>query len=54
VERGQRPASGSALGDADAPDLDLDPADLSSDPFYLDELAHDPLAFTSAVRTRLR
>ena len=30
-----------ALGDADAPDLDLDPADLSSDPFYLDELAGD-------------
>lgn len=29
-------------------DLALDPADLSSDPFYLDELEHDPLAFTSA------
>jgi hypothetical protein len=41
-----------ALGDADAPDLDLDPADLSSDPFYLDELAHDPLAFTSAAGAR--
>jgi alpha-beta hydrolase superfamily lysophospholipase len=41
-----------ALGDADAPDLDLDPADLSSDPFYLDELAHDPLAFTSAADAR--
>lgn len=27
--------------------IDLDPADLSSDPFYLDELANDPLAFTS-------
>jgi alpha-beta hydrolase superfamily lysophospholipase len=35
-----------ALRDADASDLDLDPADLSSDPFYLDELAYDPLAFT--------
>ena len=35
------------LGDGD--DLDLDPADLSSDPFYLDELAYDPLAFTSAT-----
>ena len=41
-----------ALGDADAPDLDLDPADLSSDPFYLDELAYDPLAFTSAAGAR--
>ena len=38
-----------ALGEADAPDLDLDPAGLSSDPFYLDELEHDPLAFTSAA-----
>ncbi|GAA4396349.1 alpha/beta fold hydrolase [Tsukamurella soli] len=28
--------------------LDLDPAALSSDPFYLDELENDPLAFTSA------
>lgn len=27
--------------------LDLDPADLSSDPFYLDQLETDPLAFTS-------
>jgi len=32
--------------------LDLDPADLSGDPFYLDELAHDPLAFTSAAGGR--
>ncbi len=37
--------------DADA-GLDLDPADLSADPFYLDELAHDPLAFTSAAGGR--
>jgi alpha-beta hydrolase superfamily lysophospholipase len=41
-----------ALGEADAPDLDLDPAGLSADPFYLDELAHDPLAFTSAAGAR--
>ena len=41
-----------ALGEAGAPDLDLDPADLSADPFYLDELAHDPLAFTSAAGAR--
>jgi alpha-beta hydrolase superfamily lysophospholipase len=41
-----------SLGDADAPDLDLDPADLSGDPFYLDELAYDPLAFTSAAGAR--
>jgi alpha-beta hydrolase superfamily lysophospholipase len=27
--------------------LDLDPDGLSSDPFYLDQLEHDPLAFTS-------
>jgi alpha-beta hydrolase superfamily lysophospholipase len=32
--------------------LDLDPADLSGDPFYLDELEHDPLAFTSAAGAR--
>jgi alpha-beta hydrolase superfamily lysophospholipase len=38
-----------ALGDDDAEELALDPADLSSDPFYLDELAYDPLAFTSAA-----
>jgi alpha-beta hydrolase superfamily lysophospholipase len=30
-------------------DLALDPSDLSSDPFYLDELENDPLAFTSAA-----
>jgi alpha-beta hydrolase superfamily lysophospholipase len=41
-----------ALGAPGAPDLDLNPADLSSDPFYLDELAHDPLAFTSAADAR--
>jgi alpha-beta hydrolase superfamily lysophospholipase len=41
-----------ALGDPDAPDLDLDPVGLSSDPFYLDELAYDPLAFTSAAGAR--
>jgi alpha-beta hydrolase superfamily lysophospholipase len=29
-------------------DLSLLPADLSADPFYLDEVANDPLAFTSA------
>lgn len=29
-------------------DLDLDPAALSSDPFYLDQLENDPLAFASA------
>lgn len=39
------------LGEADG-GLDLDPADLSSDPFYLDELEHDPLAFTSAAGAR--
>jgi alpha-beta hydrolase superfamily lysophospholipase len=32
--------------------LDLDPADLSADPFYLDELTHDPLAFTSTDGAR--
>jgi pimeloyl-ACP methyl ester carboxylesterase len=41
-----------ALGDDDAAELDLDLADLSSDPFYLDELAYDPLAFTSAAGGR--
>ena len=41
-----------ALGDDDAEELGLDPADLSSDPFYLDELAYDPLAFTSAAGER--
>jgi len=29
--------------------LSLDPAELSADPFYLDELENDPLAFTSAT-----
>ena len=38
-----------ALGDDDAAELSLDPADLSSDPFYLDELTYDPLAFPSAA-----
>jgi len=33
----------------DAAGISLDPADLSSDPFYLDELTYDPLAFTSAA-----
>ena len=32
--------------------IDLDASDLSSDPFYLDELAFDPLAFTSAAGGR--
>ncbi len=41
-----------ALAGDDAAELALDPADLSSDPFYLDELAHDPLAFTSAAGGR--
>jgi pimeloyl-ACP methyl ester carboxylesterase len=41
-----------ALADDDAAELALDPADLSSDPFYLDELAYDPLAFTSAAGAR--
>ena len=41
-----------ALGADDAAELALDPADLSSDPFYLDELAYDPLAFTSAAGAR--
>ena len=30
-------------------ELSLDPADLSADPFYLDEIQNDPLAFTSAA-----
>jgi alpha-beta hydrolase superfamily lysophospholipase len=38
-----------ALGEGGDGDLDLDPADLSTDPFYLDELENDPLAFTSAA-----
>ena len=41
-----------ALGEDDAAELALDPADLSSDPFYLDERAYDPLAFTSAAGAR--
>jgi alpha-beta hydrolase superfamily lysophospholipase len=32
-----------------AGELSLDPADLSADPFYLDEIQNDPLAFTSAA-----
>jgi alpha-beta hydrolase superfamily lysophospholipase len=41
------------LDDPDADGgLDLDPAGLSADPFYLDELEHDPLAFTSAAGGR--
>lgn len=35
------------LLDTDGP-LDLEPEELSSDPFYLDQLDNDPLAFTSA------
>ena len=41
-----------ALAGDGAAELALDPSDLSSDPFYLDELAFDPLAFTSAVGGR--
>src|SRR5690242_9220396 len=41
-----------ALGDDSAPDLDLDPAGLSADPFYLDQVAYGPLAFTSAAGAR--
>ena len=41
-----------ALADDDAAEIALDPSDLSSDPFYLDELAYDPLAFTSAAGGR--
>jgi alpha-beta hydrolase superfamily lysophospholipase len=37
-----------ALADGDG-ELALDAADLSHDPFYLDELENDPLAFTSAA-----
>lgn len=47
--------SGSALSPLDwltdlgaGDELALDASQLSADPFYLDELAHDPLAFTSA------
>jgi alpha-beta hydrolase superfamily lysophospholipase len=35
------------LLEADGETLDLDPEALSSDPFYLDQLETDPLAFTS-------
>jgi alpha-beta hydrolase superfamily lysophospholipase len=38
-----------ALGEEGNGDLTLDPSDLSSDLFYLDELENDPLAFTSAA-----
>jgi alpha-beta hydrolase superfamily lysophospholipase len=41
-----------ALADDDADDIALDPSDLSSDPFYLDEMAYDPLAFTGDVSGR--
>jgi alpha-beta hydrolase superfamily lysophospholipase len=41
-----------ALGEDDGAELALEPSDLSSDPFYLDELAYDPLAFTSAAGGR--
>jgi len=34
--------------DGDGATLSLDPAELSADPFYLDELENDPLAFTGA------
>jgi alpha-beta hydrolase superfamily lysophospholipase len=37
-----------AAADPGAGEIDLDPAALSSDPFYLDALENDPLAFTSA------
>lgn len=33
-------------------ELSLEPSDLSADPFYLDEMEHDPLAFTSADGAR--
>ena len=36
-----------ALASDPAAELSLDASDLSSDPFYLDELTYDPLAFTS-------
>src|SRR3984957_13340287 len=41
-----------ALAQDDAAELSLDPADLSGDPFYLDELTHCSLAFTSAAGAR--
>jgi alpha-beta hydrolase superfamily lysophospholipase len=37
------------LGQEGAGELSLNAEDLSSDPFYLDELEFDPLAFTSAA-----
>jgi alpha-beta hydrolase superfamily lysophospholipase len=37
-----------AAASPDGGALDLDPAALSSDPFYLDALGNDPLAFTEA------
>jgi alpha-beta hydrolase superfamily lysophospholipase len=43
---------GHGLTEGDAAELALDASDLSSDPFYLDELAYDPLAFTSAAGGR--
>jgi alpha-beta hydrolase superfamily lysophospholipase len=38
-----------ALAEEPGAELSLEPTDLSSDPFYLDELENDPLAFTSAA-----
>jgi alpha-beta hydrolase superfamily lysophospholipase len=38
-----------ALSEGGDGNLALDPSDLSADPFYLDELENDPLAFTSAA-----
>jgi len=38
--------------DGDGGALSLDLGDLSADPFYLDELVNDPLAFTSAAGAR--
>lgn len=37
-----------AAAEGGADSLDLDPTELSADPFYLDQLETDPLAFTSA------
>jgi alpha-beta hydrolase superfamily lysophospholipase len=41
-----------ALAADDDAEISLDLADLSADPFYLDELTYDPLAFTSAAGAR--
>jgi alpha-beta hydrolase superfamily lysophospholipase len=41
-----------ALADEGADEIALDPSGLSADPFYLDELAYDPLAFTGDVSGR--